>query len=111
MNHQYFQVLTDNLSICLDSTGGGSIAGTGAYYHSFNKGDIITWSKHKEELCAKLKFNDFIINYNDNNYFVIKDQLNDTWNTARLMTLLQYNIIEDITKQVERDNKINKVLQ
>ena len=52
----YFQVLTNNLSICLDSDV--------AYYHYFNKGDIIKLYFDNDGL--KLKFDNFIIDYNIN---------------------------------------------
>ena len=107
---EYYEVLTNNLSICIDSDV--------AYYHNFNKGDIITLfisdcfdinnQKTNEKFLSKIKFDNYTLDYDDRLNFVIKDKTN--WSSARLMTLLQYNIIEDVTKKVERDNKINNIL-
>lgn len=91
----YLQVINDGLSILLEDD---------KSYHYFNIGDIIK-IKFTSNLST-LYFGDRTFNY-DGKYgvwFTINQQ------KQSISDCINSNLIVDITKQIERDEKINKIL-
>jgi len=97
----YFEVLVDNLSICIDSEV--------AYYHYFKKGDIFEYFYERNSIgidIPTVKIND--VKYPYDRFVIDWDKIN-SWSSISLMPLLQKEKIVEITSQVKRDNKLTEL--
>ena len=97
----YFEVLVDNLSICIDSE-------VANYYH-FKKGDTFEYFYEDNYInipMAMVKIGNTKYPYDR---FVIDWNKINSWSSILLMPLLQKEKIVEITNQEIRDKKLNNL--
>jgi hypothetical protein len=97
----YFEVLVDNLSICIDSEV--------AYYHYFKKGDIIEYYYKKnyinlEVSMIKINVGEFLFDR-----FVVDWDKIHSWSSSLITEFIEKGMVADVTKQVERDQKLKQL--
>lgn len=97
----YFEVLVDNLSVCLDEET--------AYFHKFNKGDIIEYYYKKnyinlEVAMIKINVGEFLFDR-----FVVNWDKIHSWSSSLITEFIEKGMVADVTKQVERDQKLKQL--
>ena len=97
----YFEVLVDNLSVCLDEET--------AYFHKFNKGDIIEYYYKKnyinlEVAMIKINVGEFLFDR-----FVVDWDKIHSWSSSLITEFIEKGMVADVTKQVDRDQKLKQL--